>query len=453
MKNTILVFALLLVIYSCSPTTSTEQSTDSTQVASEPTGPTPVTVCTWNELNVRETPSEKGKYITSIYLNEPVTLTGDTASEKSGNKRLKYHKVTLSDGKSGWVRDEFIAIDVFPAAIKDEVVINKRPDISTVTEKKFYTADYVVARESSPGWYEVTGKPVGEKWFVSGYVQSEHLLLEPVDVQYAALSRRAAEAIKSEMITVLRGQLEDQSMFGSSYFFASMTEPDEEGESDGGEQDYVTGKLFFYLFEGNSEDVYSSYTGQVNGATLTHGPNGNKESAYHFDGDDYIGVPAAVRLAQIGFTIGVLFKAEDMQSPGQTLVSQGRSADGTGFALAFQGGSVNGTITMGFVGESPKVLFVPLKKPANANWHFVVATYDGRTVKMYINSELVDEMTIDDSNAEIIESNLLNTDMPIEIGRELESLDRYFKGTIDQAFMYNRVFGVEEVRQMSEQSF
>ncbi|HYG51158.1 MAG TPA: LamG-like jellyroll fold domain-containing protein [Flavobacteriales bacterium] len=45
-----------------------------------------------------------------------------------------------------------------------------------------------------------------------------------------------------------------------------------------------------YPFNGNANDATGSYNGTVNGATLTTDRFGNSNSAYNFDGDDYIQV-------------------------------------------------------------------------------------------------------------------------------------------------------------------
>ncbi len=115
-------------------------------------------VVIWNEVGIRDTPSDKGKYVTSIYLGERFDLVGDTASEVVGSKRNHYHKITLSDGTGGWVRDELVALHVSPAAVMYNAVVCKRPDQASVTDKTFIGGDFVVVRKVSGAFLEVTGK-------------------------------------------------------------------------------------------------------------------------------------------------------------------------------------------------------------------------------------------------------------------------------------------------------
>jgi uncharacterized protein YgiM (DUF1202 family) len=234
---------LLLLISACKQFTS-ESASSVDSAASAVASPSLVsTFCVWNELGVHETPGEKAKYITSIYLGEKLTLVGDTASEKSGSKRIHYNKVQLSDGKQGWVRNDFIAIDAIPAAFLQETNLCKRPDLATVTDKNFTNMDFVAARPGSDGWVEVTGRRSGDKWFTSGYVKAEALTYTPIEVEFAVLNRRAAETDNQKLKETLYGQLSNASVFGASEFYSAMyaTEEESDGEPEpGGDMDMST---------------------------------------------------------------------------------------------------------------------------------------------------------------------------------------------------------------------
>jgi hypothetical protein len=242
MKRIVLLSSLLLLLFSSCKESSKDESAsgDSTSVAGSPSTPL-LTFCLWNELSVRETPGEKGKYLTSIYLGEKLTLVGDTASEKAGTKRNGYHKVQLSDGKQGWVRNDFIAIDAIPAAFVVETNLCKRPDLATVTDKNFMTMDFVAARPTNDGWVEVTGKRTGDKWFSSGYVKTEALTYKPIEVEFAVLNRRASETENQKLKETLYAELSNASVFGESDFYASVYAQEEEGEGEpepGGDMDF-----------------------------------------------------------------------------------------------------------------------------------------------------------------------------------------------------------------------
>lgn len=168
-----------------------------------------ITFVNWNELGVRDTPSAKGKYLTTVYLGEHLELVGDTASDASGGKRNYFHKVMLSDGSSGWVQDDFIAVNAVPAAFVEDTPVCKRPDQATVSDVVFSKMDYVAAVPSTGEWVEVRGRRKNDKWFSTGYVKSAVLTFYEDDLAFAALYRRYAETDKEKIKTALKAQMFD----------------------------------------------------------------------------------------------------------------------------------------------------------------------------------------------------------------------------------------------------
>jgi hypothetical protein len=207
------LLAVALLLTSCGKPSATDTAEGSLAESATGTvaadGPERQNVCLWNELGVRETASEKGKYMTSIYLGERLQMTGDSATETSGSKTNMFYKVTLSDGKSGWVNSTFLAKDVVPAAVVTETSLYKRPDAATVTDVKLYAVEYVVAWPAGNGWAKVKTKRTGDKWFVEGYVQEKSLLYDRAEVDFAALSKRANETDKAAIKDVLMSQLQE----------------------------------------------------------------------------------------------------------------------------------------------------------------------------------------------------------------------------------------------------
>ena len=55
-----------------------------------------------------------------------------------------------------------------------------------------------------------------------------------------------------------------------------------------GNPDLFNGCVAYYDFRGDARDVVGGYDGTVNGATLTTDRFGVANSAYSFDGNDYI---------------------------------------------------------------------------------------------------------------------------------------------------------------------
>jgi hypothetical protein len=230
---------LVAAAISCSPSSDQTSGSDTTSNATADATPVAkqINIIIWNEVGIRATPEEKGKYVTSVYLGEHVDLAGDTASELSGKKRNYYHKVVLADGQEGWVRDEFLAIDVQPAAVMSEAQIFKRPDIATVTEKTFTMSDYVVVKKVDGEFVEVTGKIAGEKWFTTGFVQASNISYADLEVQYSGLKRRAGEETKEKVRNALMTQLANGEMFSASVLWNNDYAIEEEVPLDNGHSD------------------------------------------------------------------------------------------------------------------------------------------------------------------------------------------------------------------------
>ena len=172
-------------------------ATDTTDVASD-NGTTAASVnnglCLWKELSVKAEPIEKGKYLTSLSQGEQFVALTDTTSEVVGNKRTHYQKIQLTDGKEGWVRADLIAVNARPATFIIESSVYKRPDLLTSTKKQFSLMDFVAVKAThTDGWVEVVGKRKGDTWFTSGWVKSESLSYDQVDVAFAILYARASE--------------------------------------------------------------------------------------------------------------------------------------------------------------------------------------------------------------------------------------------------------------------
>lgn len=188
--------AILATTFSCGSKVDQGIAEDQAEVSTEKTAllPEQPAVCIWKEVGVRETPAEKGKYLTTVYLGEKALALGDTASEVVGNRRYQYRKLRLADGTEGWIRSDFVATGATPAAFLKEAPIYRRPDIMTSTGKNFNQMDFVAIRETGDGgWVEVIGKRMGDTWFSSGWVKVENLTTQPNDVAFSVFYSKAMD--------------------------------------------------------------------------------------------------------------------------------------------------------------------------------------------------------------------------------------------------------------------
>ncbi len=149
-------------------------------------------VALWN-TSVRETPSDKGKWLATVAFGEEVTLLGDTATTDG---RL-WVKVRLSDGMEAWAKESLYAVDAMKAVALTKVPLYKRPDFST-PKGESYEAGMIVAiyQEGMEAWREA----VGEEKKLKGWVQStKGFSFEAIDLVVAAQRKLAKSTAAKDL--------------------------------------------------------------------------------------------------------------------------------------------------------------------------------------------------------------------------------------------------------------
>ena len=207
MRRTLHRFGLLLFLlpglWACGggSTGTTEEATEEEEYYDDGSGAVsePVfTVCLWDNLAIRETASDDGKYITSLSLGETVTSLEEVKTDESSDKKRQYLKVQLSDGTQGWTRNDLVFTTSKLLIPAQEVKIYKRADLLTATDDAFQTFDLVVVQEEQYEWYRVTGIPRGESWFKDGWVKKDDSnFLTDEQARTAAVFVKRAEAAKT----------------------------------------------------------------------------------------------------------------------------------------------------------------------------------------------------------------------------------------------------------------
>ncbi|MCG2700589.1 LamG domain-containing protein, partial [Candidatus Parcubacteria bacterium] len=78
----------------------------------------------------------------------------------------------------------------------------------------------------------------------------------------------------------------------------------------------------------------------------------------------------------------------------------------------------------------------------DSQWHHIVGSYDGTTMKIYIDGTLEDTNTDFSGNLPIVDGN-------VRIGADYQSTpDNFFSGLIDEARIYNRALSADEVGEL-----
>jgi hypothetical protein len=262
-----------------------------------------------------------------------------------------------------------------------------------------------------------------------------------VDVRFAVLSRRAREEAKPELKSVLAKQLTDETIFGKSAFWITNQKA-----TSGSMGDLSDALIGYYQLNGDGSDASgNSNDGEVNGTvTATADRKNNSSGACLFDGQSYIVLKLVnPERLEIPFSVSAWFLSNDKSREGQTMVSMGRSENGTGFNFSYG----NGNVAFGFIGaDAPVGAWSPVPSKNVSSWHQLTGTNDGENIILYLDGELLAKVAVSDRDLETMKEQFANTSQPIEIGRELPTLDRYFSGSIDDVMIFNRALSSDEVR-------
>lgn len=206
----------------------------------------------------------------------------------------------------------------------------------------------------------------------------------------------------------------------------------------------TNGLVAWYPFNGNANDSSGNgLHGTVENALLTADRFGNPNSAYAFDG-----ITTSIRVEDdslldfsTSMSLCAWFQSNDSINGDQTILGKGRMTNGGLYDIVFNIPSTPTAIGFGFVTPpTVKVAFTD-NSSYNTNWHFVVGTYDGQALKLYMDGILKDSV------AAVV--SLQNYDQPLFIGRELESNpQRFFNGLIDDVYLYDRALTRTEISQL-----
>lgn len=211
------------------------------------------------------------------------------------------------------------------------------------------------------------------------------------------------------------------------------------------------GMYVFYPFLGDAKNqAMNQYDGVVNGATLVDDRNGNPNSAYSFDGGDYIDI-GNLPLSSQSFSISFWFKRDAVQEQqllagqraacnGSNQVNVGCSYSSTTDSYAI-GLSLGTTIFGSFQAAS---VSAPIQTDT---WTHVSLVRDNATglLKLYLNGNLEAVQTFN------LAYNISNAaSFGLSSGSACINVDatRRFTGDLDEFRIYNRAITADEATQL-----
>jgi hypothetical protein len=205
------------------------------------------------------------------------------------------------------------------------------------------------------------------------------------------------------------------------------------------------GLVAYYPFNGNANDEsVNRNNGTVYGATLTVDRFGNKDNAYNFNGlDSYIEVSDHITLRPTIISISAWIKTNlnvgcvigktnysDAKNEQYALNIDFRSQLGTHFGIKQKSECVSGVGWI-YCGKDKKV--------DDNLWHNITVTFDGSSMKLYVEGILEKTTTLFNNRIDECIGGKL------QIGRWWSSDSMYFKGLIDDIRIYNRALTQEEI--------
>jgi hypothetical protein len=200
-----------------------------------------------------------------------------------------------------------------------------------------------------------------------------------------------------------------------------------------------TGLVGYWPFCGNANDASGNgNNGTVNGATLTTDRFGNANSAFSFDGSDYISTSLNRGNLGSSFSVSTHFKfTGSLDSPYAPILG-GVDPNGTEWFIGKNANSSNFAIQDGT--WNPAV--VPNSNLFDSNWHHLVVSNSNGLATVYIDGVYATQAFFSGCNAEEL----------IYFGVEFEGAGYYFTGVIDDIALYNRSILGSEVAVLNTMS-
>ncbi len=202
--------------------------------------------------------------------------------------------------------------------------------------------------------------------------------------------------------------------------------------------DFSDGLVAYWPFDGDAKDASGNGNdGTVYGATSTADRNGKANGAYYFDGNDSIEVvdSASLRSPTNAISISAWVHPEVTNC---VVICKGVNKRQYGLFWDAQNMYIND-----WCGESRvDVIFHNCPSlPMVGTWQHVVATWDGKTMKVYLNGTIIGE----ESASGVWAINSVN----LFIGKDSPGATDYYLGYLDELAIWNRALTADEVARLA----
>jgi hypothetical protein len=215
--------------------------------------------------------------------------------------------------------------------------------------------------------------------------------------------------------------------------------------------DLSNGLAGYYPFTGNANDSSgNNINGIVTGAQLANDRKGRTNCAYSFNGtNQYITIPDNNSVNDFTTQLSISIWLNYNGFPGTNTSSQvigkwgigGVNNAAYGIGL-FSENSTTATLRASVhkAGVNSGVSTAPTTVSTNTWYHFVF-TFNNGTLKVYLNGDLVKSFTGPINSTQ-------NSNYNIDLGREAYGNYVYYKGSLDDVYLYNRELNIAEVKNL-----
>ena len=209
----------------------------------------------------------------------------------------------------------------------------------------------------------------------------------------------------------------------------------------------TNGLVGWWPFNGNAQDSSGNGNhGTVNGATLTSDRFGVQNAAFSFNGvNNWIQVQDNSSLRPSNITLAAwVFLPTNTNNYSLITKSSLQTAQGEQYALLLNAGSINQnqfavkSNSGCFPGNGWRDLMVQTVNSVN-QWRFIVATYDGISLRYYENAVLSSNQTSFSGGIDNCPGGTLN------FGRYWDGQVAWFNGKIDDIGIWNRALSQQEI--------
>lgn len=175
-------------------------------------------VCIIDGVALRDEAGPDGKFVATINFGEKLRCL-----DEKEVKSKKYIKVELKGGNSGWMKESCLVLAAKPAVIVKDGIVYQRPDLITKTAKVFSSFDIVAIKEKQGDFIQVYGRTKNGKKVSGGWVKSDVLSLEDVDVAVAIYVAKANTIKNLDQRKAALKEIVDNSDFRNSVFISDLS--------------------------------------------------------------------------------------------------------------------------------------------------------------------------------------------------------------------------------------